>query len=220
MWCSFHPHTARSTARRCTPGAQHGTAGPLYRDSTEICCCMLLVAAELVVMAVTWAEMVHYRQSTDFRRVLTLSCVLYENGRAYFVSTMVMHMLHLVSPLLSLAVPASPARAPDMMSLSIILVEPIIAILVNRFLLALQAAAASASAPRPDDTLALSAADSGRVSVGLLQLVRADVDEWIQSEGAPPADSVESDEVTLDGEREEECGADMSMVMQRVGCAV
>ncbi|KAL1937304.1 hypothetical protein VTO73DRAFT_13868 [Trametes versicolor] len=193
------------------------------RTLAQICCCMLLVVAELVVMAVTWAEMAQYRQSTDFRRVLTLSCVLYENGRAYFVSTMVMHTLHLVSPLLSvrtprarlsgkappltpdiypqLAIPASPARAPDMMSLSIILVEPIIAILVNRFLLALQAAAASASAPHSVATLALSAVDSGRGSVGLLQFVRADVDEWIQSEVAASTGSVDSDEATLDGER-------------------
>ncbi|EIW59123.1 uncharacterized protein TRAVEDRAFT_28452 [Trametes versicolor FP-101664 SS1] len=48
-----------------------------------------LVVAEVLVMAITYVEMGHYRHSADiisvFQKRLTLSSVFYENGRIYFV---------------------------------------------------------------------------------------------------------------------------------------
>ncbi|EIW53135.1 uncharacterized protein TRAVEDRAFT_24438 [Trametes versicolor FP-101664 SS1] len=192
------------------------SAGCAARDKTplqgfysaEISVCMLLIAAELLVMAVTWAEMAHYRASARrVRRALTLSCVLYENGRAYFVSVTLMHTLHLLSPLLSVRIHWDPTLVTLVPPLTL----KIIAILVNRFLLALQAAA-SASAPHPDDTFLDSNLECD--SASLLQFVRADIDEWIQSEldfASPSSldDGASTD--SLDGEDrarwDEECGA-------------
>ncbi len=61
-------------------------------DSSDLACASVaiasrvsLVAAEVLVMAITYVEMGHYRHSADiirvFRKGLTLSCVFYENGQ-------------------------------------------------------------------------------------------------------------------------------------------
>ncbi|KAL1937303.1 hypothetical protein VTO73DRAFT_13867 [Trametes versicolor] len=171
-----------SPPRSCGPAVPKADRDCARTLTAEISVCTPLTRPRCRVarQAIPRAEMAHYRAGARrVRRAPTLSCVLYETGRAYFESVTLMHTLHLLSPLLSFVVPRSPARAPDTMNLSLILIEPIIAILVHRFLLALQAAA-SVSPAHPDDTF--SDSDAGRNSPGLLQFARADIDEWIQSE--------------------------------------
>ncbi|KAL1937299.1 hypothetical protein VTO73DRAFT_13863 [Trametes versicolor] len=74
-----------------------------------------LVAAELIVMALTWVEMGRYRRSAGGARTpgtaSTLSHVFYENGRVYLVLILVMHALYFVHWIVS----TSPARTPSIL---------------------------------------------------------------------------------------------------------
>lgn len=96
----------------------------------------------------------------------------------------------------------------------------IIGILVNRWLLALQAAASAHPSHLRDlgtgeRSLSVSSG-SERGSVSLLQFVRADIDEWIHSESECVLPSFMDD--SHDGARwDEECIAALQLVQRRMG---
>ncbi|KAL1937294.1 hypothetical protein VTO73DRAFT_13858 [Trametes versicolor] len=157
-----------------------------------------LVLAEMIVMAVAWSKMSPRRHRGDIVRVpyrpLTLSSVFYENGRIFFLLMLVAHTVYLVNRTVTVSATTTPALL-YFVQFGPLLIEPTIGILVNHFLISLQEAANRRTYHFGLDThphLATSdmAQDLTRCRpISLVQFARADVDEWLEFEGAgaPPA---------------------------------
>ncbi|EIW53138.1 uncharacterized protein TRAVEDRAFT_53550 [Trametes versicolor FP-101664 SS1] len=144
-----------------------------------------LVAAELIVMALTWAEMGRYRRSAGGARTpgtaSTLSHVFYENGRVYLVLILVMHALYLVNWVVSVSPTTTSTLLLYFVDFSPLLLEPTIGILVSHVLIALHAAASTHDHPLLVNRSSPDTHGSGG-SVSLVQFARADVDSWARAE--------------------------------------
>ncbi|TFK93423.1 hypothetical protein K466DRAFT_122404 [Polyporus arcularius HHB13444] len=109
-----------------------------------------LIAADLVLIYITWHKLSSWHALRDIRhsKRLALSDVLFRGGTVYFVILFILNILHLV-----LSATAVAGDGEDWGSLITQFTGPITAILISRFLLELQEADQIVLRLDPDDPL-------------------------------------------------------------------
>ncbi|KAI0774565.1 hypothetical protein C8Q74DRAFT_845384 [Fomes fomentarius] len=138
--CIFTVDMSRKIENNCTVSSlshqSDATATKAYL--VTIISRLCLVAADLMVMGITWKAT--YRTSRDIiGRRSSLSSILLRDGAIYFITLAIMNILHLSFSLSSILGTLASSN-----SLIVIFTEAFTAILISRFLMDLQAASDAA----------------------------------------------------------------------------